>query len=115
MRTRFRVTENDAESRKRGSAMDTPKGIEVTGPINDRFEEILSPRALELVGLLHRELGGRRQELLARRAERFQVLAEGGTLDFLEETRGIREDDTWRVAEPAPGLVDRRVEMTGPT
>jgi len=64
--------------------MDTPEGIEVTGPIHDRFEEILTPRALELVGLLHRELGARRQELLARRGERFRLLAEGGTLDFLE-------------------------------
>ncbi|QBR93699.1 malate synthase A [Nocardioides euryhalodurans] len=95
--------------------MDTPEGIEITGPIHDRYEEILSPRALELIGLLHRELGPRRAELLARRGERFRVLAEGGTLDFLEETRAIREDDSWRVAEPAPGLVDRRVEMTGPT
>ena len=95
--------------------MNTPEGIEVTGPIHDRFEEILSPRALELIGLLHRELGGRREELLARRGERFALLAEGGTLDFLEETRGVREDDSWRVAEPGPGLVDRRVEMTGPT
>ena len=95
--------------------MDTPEGIEVTGPIHDRFEKILSPRALELVALLHRELGPRRQELLQRRGERFRVLAEGGTLDFLEETREIREDDSWRVAEPALGLVDRRVEMTGPT
>ncbi len=95
--------------------MNTPEGIEVTGPIHDRFEEILSAQALELIGLLHRELGGRRQELLARRGERFKVLAEGGSLDFLEETRSVREDDSWRVAEHAPGLVDRRVEMTGPT
>ena len=36
-------------------------------------------------------------------------------LDFLPETAGIREDLTWRVAQPAPGLVDRRVEITGPT
>ena len=42
-------------------------------------------------------------------------LAAGGTLDFLEETRDVREDDSWRVADPAPGLVDRRVEITGPT
>ena len=95
--------------------METPDGIEVTGPLQDRFEEILSPRALELVGLLHRELGERREELLAKRGERIQALAEGGTLDFLEETRHIREDDSWRVAPPAPGLEDRRVEMTGPT
>jgi malate synthase len=95
--------------------MDTPDGIEITGPLHDRFEEILNPRALELVGLLHRELGARREELLAKRGERIKVLADGGTLDFLEETRSIREDDSWRVAEPAPGLVDRRVEITGPT
>ena len=36
-------------------------------------------------------------------------------LDFLGGTRGIREDLSWRVAPPAPGLVDRRVEITGPT
>ena len=34
---------------------------------------------------------------------------------FLAETQRVREDETWRVADPAPGLVDRRVQMTGPT
>jgi len=95
--------------------MDTPEGIEVTGPIHDRFEEVLSLRALELIGLLHRELGQQREGLLASRGDRFQTLAAGGTLDFLEETRHVREDDSWRVADAAPGLVDRRVEITGPT
>ena len=95
--------------------MDTPDGIEITGPMLERFDEILTPRALELVGTLHRELNGRRLELLARREERMRDLANGGTLDFLDETREIREDDSWQVASPAPGLVDRRVEITGPT
>jgi malate synthase len=94
---------------------DGQRAIEVTGPMHERFEEILTPRALELVALLHRELGSRREELLKKRGERVQQLAEGGTLDFLDETRQIREDDSWRVADPAPGLVDRRVEITGPT
>ena len=102
-------------TRSEGARMDTPEGIEITGPMNDRFDEILSPRALELVGLLHRELDGRRRELLAQRGKRIEEFAAGGTLDFLEETRHIREDDSWKVAEPAPGLVDRRVEITGPT
>jgi malate synthase len=35
--------------------------------------------------------------------------------DFLPETAAIRADSSWRVAPPAPGLVDRRVEITGPT
>src|SRR3954470_2172542 len=90
-------------------------GIEVTGPIQDRYDEILTPRALELIGLLHRELDGRRLELLERRRQRVEELAAGGTLDFLGETRHIRDDDSWRVVDPAPGLVDQRVEITGPT
>ena len=37
-------------------------------------------------------------------------------LDFLPRDRAaIRADRAWRVAPPAPGLVDRRVEITGPT
>lgn len=34
--------------------------------------------------------------------------------DFLPETAHIRNDPTWQGAPPAPGLVDRRVEITGP-
>ena len=55
-------------------------------------------------------------ELLAARAARQQELIAGGTLDFLPETREHpRRRRSWRVAPPAPGLVDRRVEITGPT
>jgi malate synthase len=95
--------------------MDMPDGIEITGPVQDRYDEVLSPRALELIGRLHRELNGRRVELLAARQRRVEELANGGTLGFLEATRAVRDDDSWRVADPAPGLVDRRVEITGPT
>ena len=35
-------------------------------------------------------------------------------LDFLDETREVREGD-WRVAPPPDDLQDRRVEITGPT
>ena len=64
---------------------------------------------------LQRELGPRRAELLAARAQRQRELSAGATLDFLPQTEAIREDTAWRVAPPAPGLVDRRVEITGPT
>jgi malate synthase len=90
-------------------------GIEIIGPPGDRFEEILTPDALNLVAMLQRDFGARRAELLAARAVRQQELLAGGTLDFLPETRHIREDPLWRVASLAPGLVDRRVEITGPT
>ncbi len=90
-------------------------GVEITGPAGDRYDEILTPGALALVARLQRELGPRRKELLAARATRQQELIAGGTLDFLAGTRRIRDDKSWRVAPPAPGLVDRRVEITGPT
>ena len=95
--------------------MDTPEGVEVAGPMHDRFDEVLTPTALELVGRLHRQLNERRLGLLDARRKRAEAIAAGGTLGFLEETRHIREDESWRVARPAPGLVDRRVEITGPT
>jgi malate synthase len=97
---------------ERGMASD---GVEITGPKRDRFDEVLTPEAVGLVAALHRELGGRRTELLAARAVRQQELSAGGTLDFLAATEPIRADPAWRVAAPAPGLVDRRVEITGPT
>jgi len=90
-------------------------GIEVIGPHGDRYDEILTPDALALVARLQRELGPRRAELLAARDRRQEALSAGGTLEFLAGTQAIRDDGSWRVAPPAPGLVDRRVEITGPT
>src|SRR5437667_3057185 len=97
----------------REPAMTIPAGIEVSGPRQDRYGEILTPGALGFLADLHRTFDGRRRELLARRREREAELAAGGTLDFLEETKDVREGD-WRGAEPAPGLLDRRGEVPGP-
>jgi malate synthase len=94
--------------------MTVPAGVEIVAPMDDRYDEVLTPDALAFVAELHRTFDGRRRELLARRAERQATLAAGGTLDFLPETAEVRLGE-WRVAEPAPGLVDRRVEITGPT
>jgi malate synthase len=94
--------------------MDIPAGVEVTGPMHDRYDEILSTEALDFVAGLHRAFDGRRRELLARRDARAAELAAGALPDFLPETASVRDGD-WRVADPAPGLVDRRVEITGPT
>src|SRR5882757_5926934 len=93
----------------------TSEGVEITGPRGDRFDEVLTPDAVSLVAALQRELGPRRAELLAARSARQVDLSAGGTLDFLTATQAVRDDPGWRVAAPAPGLVDRRVEITGPT
>jgi malate synthase len=97
------------------STIEQVAGVHVGGALGERFEEVLTRPALELVALLHRALDDRRLELLAARRERVQGLAAGETLAFLAETKAIREDPTWRVAAPGPGLADRRVEITGPT
>jgi malate synthase len=89
--------------------------VQITGPTNERYVEILSPKALELLVLLHEALADRRAALLAARRSRQAQLSGGALLDFLPETAHIREDASWRVAPPATGLVDRRVEITGPT
>jgi malate synthase len=94
--------------------MSTPDGVEISGPMLDRFDEVLTPEALEFLAELHRAFDGRRRDLLDQRRQREAALADGGLLDFLPETSAVREGE-WRVAEPAPGLIDRRVEITGPT
>ncbi|GAA3757672.1 malate synthase A [Salinactinospora qingdaonensis] len=90
-------------------------GVEVTGPRHERYDEILTDDALALIAELHRRFEGRRQELLAARVRRQEAISSGADLDFLPETRSVRDDPDWRVAPPAPGIVDRRVEITGPT
>src|ERR671926_783017 len=90
-------------------------GVEIAGPMHDRYDDVLTDEALDFLATLHRRFQGRRQELLQLRAQRYSELAAGGTLNFLPETKDIREDDSWRVPDPAPGLVDRRTEITGPT
>ncbi|MEW2386752.1 malate synthase A [Streptomyces venezuelae] len=80
-----------------------------------RQEEVLTDAALAFVAELHRQFTPRRDELLARRAERRAEIARTSTLDFLPETAAVREDDSWKVAPAPAALNDRRVEITGPT
>src|SRR6476469_1517277 len=88
--------------------------IQVLGGAVERSAEILTPEALEFLASLHERFAGRRDELLAARAGRREAASRTGRLDFLPETREVRESD-WRVAEAPPDLRDRRVEITGPT
>ena len=88
-------------------------GIEVVGPVAPESTFVLSPEALGFVAALHRAFNPTREALLAGREERRERIAAGETLDFLEETREVRESD-WAVAVAPPDLDDRRVEITGP-
>ncbi|MHB1064343.1 MAG: malate synthase A [Georgenia sp.] len=93
----------------------TAREVEIVGAPVPGAEQVLTPEALMFLAELHQRFSGRRAQALAARQERRRQIANGASLDFLAETRSVREDPTWRVAPPAPGLVDRRVEITGPT
>ena len=96
-----------------GSVQGVP-GVEVAAPWLDGYEQVLTAEALELLATLHRTFGPRRAELLEARAVRDGELAGGALPEFLAGTKDVRQGD-WQVAPLAPGLVDRRVEITGPT
>ena len=89
--------------------------IKVIGHQIERQSEVLSESALELIQILHQKLNPKRLELLDARKKRIQEIANGKELNFLPETEAIRRDQSWKVAPLAAGLIDRRVEITGPT
>jgi malate synthase len=91
-----------------------PQGVAISGSISQEFAQILTPEALGFLARLHRQFEPRRQGLLAARAARQEKFDAGALPDFLPETRQVREAQ-WRVAAQPADLLDRRVEITGPT
>jgi len=94
--------------------MTAPDGVELRGPVEGRFGEVLTDEALAFLAGLHREFEARRRELLAERAARQERLDAGERPAFLGPTHAARDAD-WRVAPAPEDLLDRRVEITGPT
>jgi malate synthase len=107
------VGRDETASRKVG-VMTQNAALSVTGTA-ERQDEVLTPEALEFVAELQRRFGETRTRLLRQRQERRADIARTGRLDFLDETRDVRDDPDWRVAPAPPALSDRRVEITGPT
>lgn len=93
--------------------LDIAANIQITGPIEGRAVEILTPEALAFVADLHRRFDSRRRELLAARVARQARFDAGELPDFLPETAEVRAAD-WTVAPIPTDLQDRRVEITGP-
>ena len=89
--------------------------VEITAPLRERYDDILSPGALGFLAELHDRFATRRHDLLGERMRRRVDIANGRDPEFMPETAWIRDDPDWRVAGAAPGLEDRRVEITGPT
>jgi malate synthase len=77
-------------------------------------EEVLTPSALEFLAELHERFNERRLDLLEAREERQDRFDAGELPDFQEDTRDIREAE-WTIGSIPSDLLDRRVEITGPT
>jgi malate synthase len=77
-------------------------------------EAILSPQTTQFLVTLSNQFERRRRQLLEARRDRQKDLDDGWQPDFPAETAEIRRGP-WNVAEPPADLLDRRVEITGPT
>jgi malate synthase len=76
--------------------------------------EVLTEAALDFLAELHERFDGRRRDLLEAREERQDRFESGELPDFPAETRDIREAE-WTIGGIPHDLLDRRVEITGPT
>jgi malate synthase len=90
------------------------KEVALLGRMSPELKQILTPEALAFIAKLERQFGPRRKALLAARAARQKEFDAGKLPDFLPETKNIREKD-WHVAPQPKDMLDRRVEITGPT
>jgi malate synthase len=78
------------------------------------WREVLRPEAVTFINRLTAHFGPKVAELLQQRADRQAEFDAGALPDFLDDTRKVRESD-WRIGPIPADLLDRRVEITGPT
>ena len=91
-------------------------GVQIHTKVAQKAQaEILTDGALAFLAALHRTFESTRQSLLVARDVAQRRFDSGVPLDFPPETAHIRAEPSWHCAPPAPGLEDRRVEITGPT
>jgi len=91
-----------------------PSGVAINAPVTPEYAQILTADAVAFVTNLHRTFEPRRQELLAARRVRQEAFDAGKLPDFLPETKTVRESE-WKIADQPKDMLDRRVEITGPT
>src|SRR6476659_6636090 len=100
-------------SRKATIVLDRPRIIAEPSSVRGAGE-VLTEAALDFLAELHERFDSHRRELLDRRVERQARFDAGELPDFAEDTREIRDAD-WTVSSIPADLLDRRVEITGPT
>ena len=91
-------------------------GVKIHSTVAQKAQdELFTEPALKFLAALHRTFEATRQSLLTAREDAQRRYDSGVSLDFAPETQAIRNEPSWHCAPPAPGLEDRRVEITGPT
>ena len=89
------------------------KSIKISGKILPRYSEIISEEAINFVKEIHERFNSTRLDLLNERKKRQKIIDDGGKLDFLNETKKIRDND-WKIKNIPSDLLKRQVEITGP-
>ena len=93
--------------------LDRPRIIAEPSPVRGA-DEVLTTSALDFLAELHERFDSRRRALLDDRLDRQARFDAGELPDFPKETLEIRASD-WTVGAIPADLMDRRVEITGPT
>lgn len=89
--------------------------VRVHAPPNAAAQELLTPDALRLVGLLCAKFETRRQNLLAARRTKAVSFDAGDVPTFVSpQDHPAARDPSWRCAPVPADVQDRRVEITGP-
>ena len=89
------------------------KNIKINGNILARYDEIISKEALEFIKEIHEKFNTERLKLIKERIKRQQAIENGEKLDFLNETKKVR-DSNWKIKNIPKDLLKRQVEITGP-
>ncbi len=89
------------------------KKININGKILSRYDEIISEEALQFISEIHDNFNNTRLTLLKERKKRQDKIDRGEKLDFLKETKKIRDTD-WKIKNIPQDLLKRQVEITGP-
>ena len=94
---------------------DMPQASYHRGALKPGYDKVLTPAAIAFRRRARAQIPARSDgRLLARRADIQHRLDAGWKPDFLPETKAIRDGD-WRVAPIPRDIMDRRIEITGPT
>ena len=83
------------------------KNIKISGKILPRYNEIISEEALKFVQEIQEKFNNKRLELLNERKKRQKAIDNGYKLDFLNETKKIR-DANWKIKNIPKDLLKKQ-------